>query len=54
MIVIPAGSLNGTLDRETVLRMFIDGKDADGDGRADISGVTDIKLGIRSYSMSGN
>ncbi|MBR2837953.1 MAG: hypothetical protein IKE55_04160 [Kiritimatiellae bacterium] len=54
MVVIPAGALNGTLDRETVLRMFIDGKDANGDGKPDVSGVKDIKLGIRSYSMSGN
>ncbi len=54
MIVIPAGSLNGTLDRDEVLGIFINGKDADGDGITDVSGVTDIKLGIRSYSTSGN
>ena len=54
MIVIPAGALNGALERDAALKIFVNGKDADGDGYIDLSGVTDIKLGIRSYSMSGN
>ena len=54
VLIIPAGTLSGTLDRETALRTFIEGADLDCNGVREVSGVTDIELGLRTYSMSGN
>ena len=52
LLVIPASSL--AADRETALAAFIDGFDADRDGKPDASGVTDIWIGLKTYSTSGN
>jgi hypothetical protein len=52
LLVIPAGSLSS--DRAAALRTFINGLDADKDGRIDVPGVSDIRLGLKAYSRSGN
>ena len=52
LLIIPAGSLGA--DREAALSAFIDGIDADRDGQLDFAGVKDIKLGLKTYSTSGN
>ncbi|MDY5954106.1 MAG: hypothetical protein SPK06_01575 [Kiritimatiellia bacterium] len=52
VLIIPAGSLGA--DREAALKAFIYGVDADRNGVLDYSGVTDIKLGLKTYSRSGN
>ena len=51
MLIIPAGALNS--DRDAALRYFIDGGDENRDGTPDLSGVTDIKIGFKTYSHSG-
>ena len=51
LLIIPAGALH--TDRETALDAFIDGVDTDRDGAKDISGVTDIRIGFKTYSHSG-
>ncbi|MGI5869130.1 MAG: hypothetical protein ACOX9C_06795 [Kiritimatiellia bacterium] len=52
LLIIPAGTLNA--NRDDALQTFINGKDANRDGIADLSGVTDIRLGLKTYSHSGN
>lgn len=52
VIIIPAGAM--TEDRINALNTFIYGKDVNRDGILDISGVSDIKLGFKTYSNSGN
>ena len=52
LLIIPAGTLNA--NRDDALRTFINGKDANRDGIVDLSGVTDIRLGLKTYSHSGN
>jgi len=52
LLVIPAGSLGA--DRETALAAFVNGLDTDRDGTPDASGVSDILLGLKTYSHSGN
>ena len=52
LLIIPAGSLGA--DRETALSTFINGIDSDRDGKLDFAGVKDIKLGLKTYSTSGN
>ena len=54
VLIVPAGTLSGSLDRETALRTFIEGADLDGNGMREVSGISDIELGLRTYSMSGN
>jgi hypothetical protein len=52
LLIIPAGTLNA--NRDEALRTFIHGKDADRNGTLDFPGVGDIRLGLRTYSHSGN
>jgi len=52
LLIIPAGSLGA--DRETALSAFINGVDSDRDGKLDFAGVKDIKIGLKTYSTSGN
>ena len=52
LLIIPAGSLGAS--REDALSTFINGIDSNRDGRLDFKGVTDIKLGLKTYSTSGN
>ena len=52
ILVIPASSLSS--DRVNALRTFINGLDSDKDGRIDVPGVSDIEIGLRVYSRSGN
>ena len=52
LLIIPAGSLGA--DREGALSTFINGVDSDRDGKLDFAGVTDIKIGLKTYSTSGN
>ena len=52
LLVIPASSLSS--DRAAAMKTFIDGLDTDCDGTTDIPGVSDIRLGLKSYSRSGN
>jgi hypothetical protein len=52
LLIIPAGTLNA--NRDDALQTFINGKDADRDGTVDLSGVSDIRLGLKTYSHSGN
>jgi len=52
LLIIPAGSLGA--DREAALSAFINGIDSDRDGQLDFAGVKDIKLGLKTYSTSGN
>ena len=56
VMIIPAGSLLGgnAEDREKALRIFINGLDTDRDGVADVAGVSDIVLGLKTYATSGN
>ena len=56
VMIIPAGSLLGgnAEDREKALRIFINGLDTDRDGIADVAGVSDIELGLKTYATSGN
>ena len=52
LLIIPASSLSA--DREAALAAFINGIDADRDGTPDSTGVSDILLGLKTYSTSGN
>ena len=52
LLVIPAGSMNA--DREKALSVFINGSDTNRDGKLDLKPVSDIKIGFRTYSQSGN
>ena len=52
LLIIPAGSLGA--DREAALSTFINGIDSNRDGTLDFKGVTDIKIGLKTYSTSGN
>lgn len=52
LLIIPAGSLGN--DREAALSAFINGVDSNRDGKLDFKGVHDIKLGLKTYSTSGN
>ena len=56
VLIIPAGSLlGGTAEsREKALSVFINGLDANRDGVAEIGGVSDIQLGLKTYATSGN
>ena len=56
VMIIPAGSLLGgnAEDREKALSIFINGLDSDRDGIADVQGVDDILLGLKTYATSGN
>ena len=51
LLIIPAGALNA--DRDAALNAFIDGVDMNHDGTLDVSGVTDIKIGFKTYSHGG-
>ena len=52
LLIIPAGSMNA--DREAALGAFIGGVDQNRDGTLEYTGVSDIKIGLRTYSASGN
>ena len=52
LLVIPASSLSS--DRAGALKTFVNGLDSDRDGQIDIPGVSDIRIGIRASSRSGN
>ena len=52
LLIIPAGSMNS--DREAALAAFIGGVDQNRDGKLDYEGVSDIKIGLKTYSASGN
>ena len=52
LLVIPASSLSS--DRVNALKTFIHGLDSDKDGQVDVPGVSDIQIGFRAYSRSGN
>ena len=52
LLVIPASSLSS--DRVNALKTFINGLDTDKDGKLDVPGVSDIELGFKTYSRSGN
>ena len=56
VLIIPAGSLLGgnAESREKALSVFINGLDANRDGVAEIGGVSDIQLGLKTYAASGN
>ena len=52
MLVIPAGGMNA--DREKALSIFINGSDQNRDGKQDLLPVSDIRIGFKTYSQSGN
>ena len=52
LLVIPASSLSS--ERVNALKTFIHGLDTNKDGRVDVPGVSDIQIGFRAYSRSGN
>ena len=52
MLVIPAGSMNA--DREKALSVFVNGSDVNRDGKLDLKPVSDIRIGFKTYSNSGN
>ena len=52
LLIIPAGSLGS--DRENALSNLIDGSDPDRDGTTDSPGLSDLLLGLKTYSHSGN
>ena len=52
LLIVPASSLSA--DREGGLAAFISGVDSDRDGKPDSAGVSDILLGLKTYSTSGN
>jgi hypothetical protein len=56
VLIIPAGSLLGgnAESREKALSVFVNGLDANRDGVAEIGGVSDIQLGLKTYATSGN
>ena len=41
-------------DREAAIAAFIGGVDQNRDGRLEYEGVNDIKIGLKTYSASGN
>ena len=53
LLIIPASSMGGA-DREEALSAFVNGLDADRDGTIESPGVSDIKIGLKTYSTSGN
>ena len=56
VLIIPAGQMLGgsAENRQTALDIFIHGADTDHDGQIDVSPVTDIELGLKTYSHAGN
>ena len=52
LLIIPASSMSA--DREAAIATFISGIDSDRDGDLDSTGVSDIKIGLKTYSTSGN
>ncbi len=52
LLIIPAGAMNS--DREAALAAFIGGVDQNRDGKLEYEGVSDIKIGLKTYSTSGN
>ena len=56
VLIIPAGQMLGgsAENRQTALDVFIHGADTDHDGQIDVSPVTDIELGLKTYSHAGN
>ena len=56
VLIIPAGQMLGgsAENRKAALDIFIHGADTDHDGRIDVSPVTDIEIGLKTYSHSGN
>ena len=56
VMIIPAGQLLGgeSEDRMKAIATFINGMDTDRDGTVDAPGVSDIQLGFKTYSNSGN
>jgi hypothetical protein len=52
LLIIPASSMGA--DREAALSAFIDGVDSNRDGALDSTGVSDIRIGLKTYSTSGN
>ena len=52
LLIIPASSLSG--DRDSALSAFIEGIDSNRDGTPDSTGVSDILVGLKTYSTSGN
>ncbi|MCQ2389899.1 MAG: LamG domain-containing protein [Kiritimatiellae bacterium] len=52
LLVIPGGGMNA--DREKALSVFINGSDVNRDGQRDLTPVSDIRIGFKTYSHSGN
>ena len=52
LLIIPAGAMNA--NREAALAAFINGVDQNRDGKLEYEGVSDIKIGLKTYSASGN
>ncbi len=52
LLVIPAGGMNA--NREKALSVFINGSDENRDGVRDLKPVSDIRIGFKTYSHSGN
>jgi len=52
LLIIPAGALGS--NRDEALSAFVNGVDSDRDGKFDFGGVSDIKIGLKTYSTSGN
>ena len=52
LLIIPAGSMNS--DREAALAACLGGADHNRDGKRGYEGVSDIKIGLKTYSASGN
>ncbi len=51
-LIVPFGAMNA--DRQAAVEAFVQGYDGDNDGQAEIGGVSDILIGLRTYSHSGN
>ena len=56
VLIIPAGQLLGgsAENKAKALDIFINGADTNNDGILEVSPVTDIELGLKTYSHSGN
>ena len=52
LLVIPGGGMNA--DRDKALSVFINGSDENRDGTRDLAPVSDIRIGFKTYSQSGN